>query len=170
LLGFLILSASGGQFQGLRPAAGLRPRTRARGAFGALELPSRRGFGEVALAREREGRKGIMLNIYPVILQFVSDVGLLVPRVAHHDPDLARQLRRSAASVALNTSEATYALGRTRTAAYNTALREMRESYTALEVSVRLGYLAPLDAALEDRISRILKTLYRLSFPRAPAA
>ena len=111
-----------------------------------------------------------MLNIYPVILQFVSDVGLLVPRVVHHDPDLARQLRRSAASVALNTSEATYALGRTRTAAYNTALREMRESYTALEVSVRLGYLAPLDAALEDRISRILKTLYRLSFPRAPAA
>ena len=99
-----------------------------------------------------------MLNVYPVILQFVWDVGLLVPRVAHHDPDLARQLRRSAASVALNTSEATYALGRTRTAAYNTALREMRESFTALEVAVRLGYLAPLDAALEDRIVHIQKT------------
>jgi four helix bundle protein len=111
-----------------------------------------------------------MLNIYPIILQFVSDVGALVPRVAHHDPDLARQLRRSAASVALNTSEATYALGRTRTSAYNTALREMRESNTALEVSVRLGYLAPLDASFEDRIQRILKTLYRLSFPRVPAA
>jgi hypothetical protein len=46
----------------------------------------------------------------------------------------------------------------------------MRESYTALEVAVRLGCLPALDAAFEDRVVRILKTLYRLSFPRAPAA
>ena len=59
--------------------------------------------------------------------------------------------------------------GGRRTAAYNIALREMRESYAALEVSIRLRYLRPLDAALEDRIQRILGTLYRLSFPRAPA-
>ena len=111
-----------------------------------------------------------MLNIYPVILQFVSDVGLLVPRIAHHDPDLARQLRRSSVSVALNVSEATYALGRTRTAAYNTALREMRESYTALEVAVRLGYLAPLDSDIDNRACRIIGTLYRLSFPRQRAS
>jgi four helix bundle protein len=129
------------------------------------------GVGEPRTRFARGGGKEVtVLNIYPVILQFVSDVGALVPRIAHHDPDLARQLRRSSTSVALNVSEATYALGRTRTAAYNTALREMRESFTALEVSLRLGYLAPLDASLEDRIERILKTLYRLSFPRPAAA
>ena len=45
----------------------------------------------------------------------------------------------------------------------------MRESFAALEVSVRLRYLPPLDAELEDRIQRILGTLYRLSFPRGIA-
>ena len=53
-------------------------------------------------------------------------------------------------------------------AAYNVALREMRESRAALDVSLRLGYLPPLGAALEDRIQRILATLYRLSFPPQP--
>jgi four helix bundle protein len=87
-----------------------------------------------------------MLNIYPVILSFVADVAELTRRIAHHDPDLARQLRRASASVALNCAEAMYARGRSRTACYNVSLREMRESYAALEVSVRLRYLPPLTA------------------------
>jgi four helix bundle protein len=67
-----------------------------------------------------------MLHIYNVILSFVEDVGSLVPRIAHHDPDLARQLRRAASSVALNTSEGYVARGRSKSACYNVALREMR--------------------------------------------
>jgi hypothetical protein len=63
-----------------------------------------------------------------------------------------------------------YARGRSRTASFNIALREMRESYAALEVSVLLRYLSPLDAALEARVQRIIGTLYRLSFPRQVAA
>ena len=62
-----------------------------------------------------------------------------------------------------------YARGRSRTACYNIALREMRESFAALEVSVRLRYLPPLGEELEGRIQRILGTLYRLSFPRKVA-
>jgi four helix bundle protein len=108
-----------------------------------------------------------MLQIYSVILSFVEDVASLVPRIAHHDPDLARQLRRSSASIALNTAEAWVARGRARTSCYNIALREMRESYTALEVSVRLRYLPPLSTELEARCQRLLATLYKLSFPRA---
>ena len=106
-----------------------------------------------------------MLHIYPVILSFVADVAELTLRIAHHDPDLARQLRRASASVALNCAEGMYARGRSRTACYNISLREMRESFAALEVSVRLRYLPPLTPELEDRIQRILGTLYRLSFP-----
>ncbi|HEX4477834.1 MAG TPA: four helix bundle protein [Polyangiaceae bacterium] len=107
-----------------------------------------------------------MLIIYPVIPSFVSDAAELVGRIGRHDPDLARQLRRSSAAVALNTAEGMYARGRSRGACYNIALREMRESYAVLEVSVRLRYIAELDAALEDRIQRILGTLVRLSVPR----
>jgi len=32
-----------------------------------------------------------MLDIYPIILSFVADVAELTPRIAHHDPDLARR-------------------------------------------------------------------------------
>jgi four helix bundle protein len=110
-----------------------------------------------------------MLNIYPVILSFVADVAELTTRIGHHDADLARQLRRASTSVVLNTAEAMHARGRSRTASFNTALREMRESYAALEVAVLLRYLPPLHAELEDRIQRILATLYRLSFPRQAA-
>src|SRR5437016_2648829 len=106
-----------------------------------------------------------MLRIYPVILSFVEEVSPLVGRTARHDPDLARQLRRASTAVALNTAEGMYARGRSRTHCYGIALREMRESYAALEVSVRLRYIAPLPEPFEERIGQILGTLVRLSFP-----
>ena len=99
-----------------------------------------------------------MLRIYPVILDFVTEVAGSVERIARHDPDLAKQLRRASAKVVLNTAEGMYARGRQRSASYNIALREMRESYAALEVSVRLRYIAPLPAELEHRIAHILGT------------
>jgi hypothetical protein len=45
----------------------------------------------------------------------------------------------------------------------------MRESFAVFEVAVRLRYLPPLAPELEDRIQRIVGTLYRLSFPRQAA-
>jgi len=110
-----------------------------------------------------------MLRIYPIILTFVEEVAPYIGRIARRDPDFARQLRRASAAVALNTAEGVDARGRSRQLCYNIALREMRESYAALEVSVRLGYLAPLPAELEGRIAHILGTLVRLSFPRQAA-
>ena len=110
-----------------------------------------------------------MLRIYPVILSFVEEVAPFIGRIARCDPDLARQLRRASAAVVLNTAEGMYARGRSRQVCYNIALREMRESYAALEVSVRLGYVAPLPAELERRVAHILGTLVRLSFPRQAA-
>jgi four helix bundle protein len=111
-----------------------------------------------------------MLRIYPIILSFVEDVAPLVARIARHDPDLARQLRRASSAVVLNTAEGRYARGRQRAACYNVALREMRESYAALEVSVRLRYVAPLPESFEHRVAHIIGTLVRLSFPREKPA
>jgi four helix bundle protein len=110
-----------------------------------------------------------MLHIYPVILSFVEEVARVIGCISRSDPDLARQLRRSSAAVALNVADGMYARGRSRTHSYNVALREMRESYAALEVSVRLEYIAPPSPALEQRIRHILGTLVRLSFPRQRA-
>ena len=110
-----------------------------------------------------------MLRIYPIILAFVEEVAPFIGRVARRDPDLARQLRRASAAVVLNTAEGMYARARCKQASYNVALREMRESYAALEVAVRLGYVAPLPAELERHIEHILGTLVRLSFPRQAA-
>lgn len=107
-----------------------------------------------------------MLRIYPVILTFVAEAAEVGARIARHDPDLARQLRRSSAGVALNTAEGMYARGRSRGLCYNIALREMRESHAVLEVSVRLRYIAPLEAGLDGRIQHIMGTLVRLSVPR----
>ena len=45
----------------------------------------------------------------------------------------------------------------------------MRESFAALEISVRLRYLRPLSAEQEDRIDRISATLYRISFSHSAA-
>jgi hypothetical protein len=35
-----------------------------------------------------------MLQIYPFIIETLGKIAPLVPRVARHDPDLAKQLRR----------------------------------------------------------------------------
>ena len=107
-----------------------------------------------------------MLRIYSDMLDWLEELAALIDRIARHDPDLARQLRRASRSVVLNTAEGMDARGRNKSAKYTIALSEMRESYAALEVSVRLRYIAPLDAGFEGRSQKIIGTLYRLAYSR----
>ena len=104
-----------------------------------------------------------MLRIYSDMLDWLEQLADIIERISRHDPDLARQLRRASRSVILNTAEGMDARGRNKPAKYTLALGEMRESWAALEVSVRLRYIAPLDAAFEDRSQKIIGTLYRLA-------
>ena len=108
-----------------------------------------------------------MLRIYNVILDFLERLVKLNAQIARHDRDLAKQLKRSSCSVALNCAEGMYAKGGSRTAAYGVALREMRESLAALEIAVRLRYIAPLETGLVEQCRQIIGTLVRLAFPAA---
>lgn len=106
-----------------------------------------------------------MLRIYPVVLDWLEQLAPLISQIARHDSDLAKQLRRSSASVALNMAEGMVARAGNRSNAYGIALREMRESYAALEVAMRFGYVKRLDETFEGRCRQILGTLVKLVFP-----
>lgn len=103
-----------------------------------------------------------MLRIYPVILEVVADLRPLLAQLERRDHDLARQLRRAAASVALNVAEGMYSRGKNRTARYHTALGSMRESRACLEIGVAFGYLPRVEPELAARFDHVIGTLVRL--------
>lgn len=81
--------------------------------------------------------------------------------VALRDADLARQMRRAASSIALNTAEGAGNDGGHRRERFRTALGSAKETRSCLEVAAALDYVA-LDSAMIDRLDRIAGTLYRL--------
>ena len=107
-----------------------------------------------------------MLRIYSVALDWIEKLEPLIARIARYDRELAVQLRRASASVVLNLAEGMGALGGHRTNSYGVSLREMRESYAALQVAQRRRLIGALDAALEDQCQRLIGTLVRLAVPQ----
>jgi four helix bundle protein len=102
-----------------------------------------------------------MLRIYPVMLETLAQLRPVLAAVERRDADLARQLRRAAASVALNTAEGMYSRGKLRAARYHTALGSARETLACLEVGMALHGVA-IDAAVAARLNEIIGTLVRL--------
>ena len=101
-----------------------------------------------------------MLRIYDVILAVLRDLRPVLVQIELRDPSLGKQLRRCAASMALNTAEGSGCRGGTRRQRYLDALGSARESAACLDTADALGYCA-LDAALRDRIERVAATLVR---------
>jgi four helix bundle protein len=107
-----------------------------------------------------------MLRIYPVALDWIEKLEPLIARIGRADRDLASQLRRASASVVLNMAEGMGARGGHRTNSYGVSLREMRESYAALQVAQRRKLIGALDDALENQCQRLIWALVRLAVPQ----
>jgi len=70
-----------------------------------------------------------------------------IEKIARHDPDLARQLRRALTSVPLNVAEARRRIGRDRGHLFRIALGSAAEVDAALRVALGWGYVDASDVA-----------------------
>jgi four helix bundle protein len=112
--------------------------------------------------RKRSQKENVMLRVYEVIVVMLRLLRGVIERIEKRDPDLGRQLRRAASSVALNTAEGSDSMGRNRLARYHTALGSMRETVACLDVAVAWGYVDGLDPELVALMNRVTGTLVRL--------
>ena len=103
------------------------------------------------------------LEIYAVSIEMVRALRPVVERIGRRDSNLGDQLRRAATSVPLNLHEGAYSQGGNVRARFHTALGSAAEVRACLDVAEALGYVEPVDAALRDRLDRIVATLYRLA-------
>ena len=104
-----------------------------------------------------------MLQIYSLIIDVTVHLRPLIDRIERHDRSLATQMRRALSSVALNTSEGAGSQGRNRRARYFNALASQKETRACLDVATALGYIAPIDRALDDKLDHITAVLWRVS-------
>jgi four helix bundle protein len=104
-----------------------------------------------------------MLRIYSFIIEVLKMLAPIIREIARHDADLARQARRAASSIALNTAEAHGSSGGNERMRFRSALGSAHEVRACLDVAEALGYIDPVDPRLRDAIDRIAATLYRLA-------
>ncbi len=102
-----------------------------------------------------------MLRIYSTVIEVLGMLRPVLVEIEARDHDLARQLRRASASIALNVSEGSGSRGGTRRERYHNALGSARETGACLDVAEALGYVAGVDAALRDRLDHVRATLVK---------
>jgi four helix bundle protein len=102
-----------------------------------------------------------MLRIYSTVIEVLRMLRPVIAEIERHDRDLARQLRRAAGSIALNTAEGSGSHGGTRTERYRNALGSARETGACLDVADALGYVSAVDAVLLDRLDYVRATLVK---------
>ena len=100
-----------------------------------------------------------MLRIYTTVIEVLGLLRPVMAQIERHDRDLARQLRRASASVALNVAEGSGSRGGTRRERYHNALGSARETGACLDVAEALGYVARVDASVRDRLDHVRATL-----------
>ena len=103
-----------------------------------------------------------MLRIYSVVLEMVADAARIAESIERRDADLARQMRRAAASVALNVGEGMGNTSGHKRQRYQTALGSAREVIACVDVAKAMRYVGAVDGAALDRMQHVVATLIRL--------
>ncbi|MDD9932134.1 MAG: four helix bundle protein [Myxococcales bacterium] len=103
-----------------------------------------------------------MLKIYEDSVVMVREVYEVACVVERSDADLARQMRRSSSSVALNLSEGCYSRKGNRLARWQDAMGSANETRSALQVASAVGVATP-SAELLDLLDKIVATLWKLT-------
>ena len=107
-----------------------------------------------------------MLRIYDVALEMANGAAVVAEQIERRDCDLARQMRRATASVALNLAEGAGCTAGHKRQRYQTALGSAREVRACVDVARAMRYIERVDAALLDRIDHVTATLVRLVQPK----
>ena len=104
------------------------------------------------------------LQAFDVALELIRSLEPALVILGRRDPDLAKQVRRAAASVALNLSEGTRRIGKDRIHLWRIAAGSADEVAASLRVAEAFGYLVV--AATERPLAvcdRILAMLWRMT-------
>jgi four helix bundle protein len=102
-----------------------------------------------------------MLRIYTTVIEMVRGLRGVIEEIEKSDRDLARQLRRASASVALNLSEGGGSHGGTRVERYRNALGSARETGACLDVALALRYVRRVDEVLLDHLDHVRAVLVK---------
>ena len=106
-------------------------------------------------------------DAYDLALQAALALRPLLDPINRRDPDLCRQMRRAASSVAMCLDEGSQRTGRDRFHLYRVAAGSAAEVRTALALATTWGYIAqPQAAPAHALLDRIVAILWRLTHPK----
>jgi four helix bundle protein len=94
-----------------------------------------------------------MLKVYGEVLDVIRELKDAMAVIERRDADLARQMRRAIASVALNVAEGQGSRGRNGAMRFSTALGSMRETKACLDVAQAMGHIDMNGACPKLRVS-----------------
>jgi four helix bundle protein len=127
---------------------------------------TRPALGAAGLGAASDGtrRKEVfMLRVYGEAIAVLRMLRPTMDEIGRRDSDLARQLRRCAASIALNIAEGSYARKGNKAALYGVALGSAKETRACLDVAEALGYVGAIDAGVSKGLDSICAVLFRLA-------
>ena len=107
------------------------------------------------------------MKILEMLVEMVRVAHELAGKVAHHDRDMAQQLKRASTSAALNASEGVYAKAGKRRSRLEDAVNSARETLMALRLAGACEYLPPAEAAAAAReVESVIRVLWVLAYRR----
>jgi four helix bundle protein len=116
----------------------------------------------VAVSSKAERDINHMLRIYEIIIVLVALLKVIFDSISQKDADLARQGRRAATSIALNTAEASGVRGGNRRLRLLTALGSAREVEAVCDLGEALGY-AKVDTETREVLNHVIGALVLLT-------